>query len=378
MILQQRRTPAAAASGIRGLLVRSLIGDEGPGLDPSVSWDDLHRAADYHRISPAVYLYLRARTDDPGLIGPLQHSYQQQMARHLQTVADLKILAQALDGAGISWVLVKGPSLSAIWPRPDMREYHDLDLLVDRHRFLDALSTLQAAGAVLVDRNPPMILRQLRAELRLHLRHGTTLDLHWDLVNDVTLRKEFRFPTDAMIERASSAAIGGIAVPVLDPVDTLLHLGYHTTLSGAHRLIWFMDIRSASSHDPDWARIASRARAYGVELPLSLAFDRAARILGGTYPRHVWNRFRAWRFLAKTADRLQPVPWIPGTTGSSRALYQNVRSTTSASLLPAIRDALRPSSTARDDTWRNPLHQDLADPAAWKQYLSLVEGRPKP
>jgi hypothetical protein len=373
-----RRSPTVAAD-IRGLLVRSLTcADQPDDLCATPDANELHRAADYHRIGPAVYLYLRGRTTDPELIAPLERSYRQQLARHLQTVADLKIMADALDAADVGWVLVKGPSLSAIWPRPDMREYHDLDLLVDRHRFLDALSTLENAGARLVDRNQPMILDQLRAELRIQLRHGTTLDLHWDLVNDASLRKEFRFPTEAMLERHTSAVIGGVAIPVLDPTDTLLHLGYHTTLSGAHRLLWFMDIDSVLSRSPDWAQIEARAGSYGVTLPLLLALDRATRILGTPVPHHSTRRFRAWRFVAHTADRVQPVPWVPGATGSSRALYQNVRSSARASLLPALRDALRRSNPDRDDAWRNPLHQDIPDHHAWTRYISLVQGEHKP
>lgn len=368
---------------IADLLARSLIrvvpwGDRVPASIAA----ELHQAAAWHRISPAVYLYLRDGVDEPTVIDPLEHRYRQQLARHLQTLADLKIAGAALDDARIAWALIKGPALSASWPRPDMREYHDLDLLVDRHRFADTLAALHGSGAELMDRNQPLIAQQLRAELTLRLRHGTKLDLHWDPVNDANLRKDFCFPTNQMLERHESTMIGGSAVPVLDPADALLHIGYHTTLSGAYRLLWLMDIRAASERQTDWRLITRRARSYGVELPLALALDRSRRVLGPSgWPAaeaSAGMRFRAWRAAARLADRIRPVPWVPGARGSSRVLYQNVRRSASASVVPTVRDALKRNGPKQSADWQNPLHQDVPDAIAWHRYLSLVQGGHKP
>lgn len=368
---------------IADLLVQSLTqassSHDHDLLLPAQVTDGLLRAAAWHRISPAVYLRLREQTQDPAIIGPLEHSYRQQLARHLQTLADLKIAGKALDDAGIAWVLIKGPALSACWPRPDMREYRDLDLLVDRRRFADTLAVLAETGAVLLDRNQPMIAKQLRAELSLHLKHGTALDLHWDPVNGAELRNDFRFGTEEMLERRESIKISNTDVPVLDPVDTLLHVGYHTTLSGGHRLLWLMDMRSVSSGDLDRTIVDSRAKAYGVDLPLALALDRTARLFGeSTVKRYARGRFPIWRSATRLADRIRPVPSIPGAGGSSRLLYQNVRRSPALSVLPTIRDALRHNSPERDPGWRNPLHQDVKDNTAWRDYLGQVQGPRKP
>src|SRR4051794_12287440 len=124
---RRRRSPTAE------LLLGSLVPDrEADVSDLAVCGPELHHAAGWHRISPAVYLYLRDQVDDPEILGPLEAGYRRQVARHLQTLADLRIAGAALDDAGIRWALIKGPALAALWPRPDMREYRDLDLLVDR------------------------------------------------------------------------------------------------------------------------------------------------------------------------------------------------------------------------------------------------------
>jgi hypothetical protein len=367
-----RRSPTAQ------LLVGSLVPGQQPDIcDIAGSGPELHHAAAWHRISPAVYLHLRDHVDDPGLLGPLEAGYRRQVARHLRTLVDLKIAGAALDDAGIRWALIKGPALAALWPRPDMREYHDLDLLVDRRRFTDALCALTGSGATLIDRNWTMIRNQLRAELTVQLRHGTALDLHWDLVNDADLRRQFCFATDALLDRRDTATISGTVTPVLDRTDAALHVGYHTTLSGAHRLLWLMDMAAVCAEQVDQAALRRRAKAYGVELPLALAQERSRRAFGDYAIPAASHRFRAWRLAARAADRLRPIPWVPGSRGSSRVLYQNVRRTARGSLLPSIRDALRRTGPP-DPAWRNPLHEDVPDAAARREYLDLVEGPHKP
>jgi hypothetical protein len=259
-----------------------------------------------------------------------------------------------------------------------MREYYDLDLLVDRRRFGTALDALVGAGSRMVDRNWPLVRDQVRAELTIQLPFGTGLDLHWDLVNDAPLRREFTFPTEELLERASVVSVGSTEAPVLDPVDTLLHLGYHTTLSGGYRLLWLMDMASACGDELDWGVVYARARAYGVELPLRLALDRAARLFplpaDATRPG---TRCAVWRTVAAGADHVVPLPWVPGGRSTARILHQNARSSTMRSLAPTFRDALRRRGKPADGSV-NPLHLAVPDTGARAEYLTTVQASMKP
>ena len=347
---------------------------------PAADEHALHNAAAWHRVGPAVYLLLRDGSDSPSLLGPLESAYRQQLARHLRTMADLKAAATALDSAEIDWVLIKGPALARMWPRQDMREYHDLDLLVDRHRYAEALFVLSDIGTELIDRNWPMIRKQLRAELTLRLPHGTSLDLHWDPVNEMHLRREFQFDTEEMLHRRKTIDIGSTRVPTLDPVDTLLHLGYHTTSSGAYRLLWLADIRAAAYRDLDWRQVLARAQQYHVDLPLALALDRAWRIFSPPAAHPVWPGHRGWRTVAAVADRVRPVPWTPGAGGSSRVLFQNVRRNGLRSLIPTVRDASRhgEAHSTHHAPAPNPLHMDIDDGRSRRDYFALVQGVTRP
>ncbi len=95
----------------------------------------------------------------------------------------------------------------------------------------------------------------------MRLPNGTALDLHWHVVNDARLRRRFTFRTEEMLGRAVRMAIGDSIVPALDPVDTLLHLGYHTAHSGGHRLMWLKDVERATAADGlDWDVVLRQGR----------------------------------------------------------------------------------------------------------------------
>jgi hypothetical protein len=197
-------------------------------------------------------------------------------------------------------------------------------------------------------------------------------------VNDAPLRREFTFPTEELLERASVVVVGSTEAPVLDPVDTLLHLGYHTTLSGGYRLLWLMDMASACSDELDWGVVHARARTYGVELPLRLALDRAARLFSlpaeATRPR---VRCALWRTVAGAADHIVPLPWVPGGRSTARIVYQNARSSTLRSIAPTFRDALHRRGKPADGTV-NRLHLAVPDAPARADYLAMVQGPTKP
>ena len=152
-----------------------------PGIDPQA----LSAAAFMHKVAPAVYLHLRHDENAPAvLIAAMRERYQLQVARQLLIATDLAFVAAALGDLGVPWAAFKGPVLAErLWSRPDLRQYVDLDVLVDRGRFGAVLDALLAAGAEMVDVNWTLIAEQTRAEVSLKLPNGTPLDLHWHVVN---------------------------------------------------------------------------------------------------------------------------------------------------------------------------------------------------
>ena len=62
----------------------------------------------------------------------------------VRTVADVE---RALGDAGVPTLVFKGPVLASLLYREGgLRSYGDVDILVPRRRFADAVLTLEAAG----------------------------------------------------------------------------------------------------------------------------------------------------------------------------------------------------------------------------------------
>lgn len=351
-----------------------------PGIDPV----SLSAATFIHKVAPAVYLHLRGDENVPAeLLAPMRERYQLQVARQLLVAADLATVGRTLGDLGQPWVAIKGPVLAErLWARPDLRQYVDLDVLVDRRRFGDVLDALLAAGAEMTDLNWTLIAEQTRAEVSLKLPNGTALDLHWHVVNSAALREGFRFPIAEMLERAVQVKIGGTVVPTLDPADTLLHLAYHTAHSGGHRLMWLKDIERASA-DPglDWGLTLRRARDYGVRLPLAVVLARTGRVLRFEVPPPAAAlgpaTRTAWGAFAAAVDRWRPAPILPSDKFSGQIAFKNAR-TTSLRSFAAATVAMRHRGGPGVDLDENVLHIDDGGPQARAAYLRVVEGGREP
>lgn len=347
-------------------------------------------ASDLHRITPAVHRQLR---DLPGVpqdwMRAFAHRRHEQVMRHLRAVEDLKVAANAMDDAGIPWVAVKGPVLAEqIWPSPSMRQYMDLDLVVDRHRFTDALAVLRAAGIEQLDRNWPMLAATMRAEVAMQGRFGTVIDLHWDIAVPRQLRRDFRVDVGGMLSRARPIGLRDDSVRVkgLDPVDTVLHLVFHAAQAGAHLLVWLADIRFAVQQDGfDWSELERRACAARFDMPTALVIARADRTLGLDQPMPEWVRRRArsiWGGIAERRERRHPFPGLPGEPHIGGNLYTAARNNLPLSAARLVRSALEVRRIeARERAGKNierELELDVPDAVSQRSYLDTTELAARP
>lgn len=388
------RTPTAAARTLRSLLVASVQQDTVPPSEAlaACSPEQVVDAANRHRITPAVYLAVKGVGLPDAWLAALHTPYEQQLLRHLTTAADLALVTEVLSDQGGRWAAMKGPVLSdCLWPRPDMRQYYDLDVLVDRRRYRAVLNALMERGARLVDGNWPLVATQMRAELSVLLPYGTVLDLHWDLVNEAGIRRQLDLPTDDLLDRVRPVTVGALEVPTFDAPDTLLSLALHADLAGATRLVWLKDIERAAAVDGlDWDEVGRRAAASGVGLALALALGKTERVLGlgdrvvtgaargrpGRPLRTAWAAWAPWALAASVADRLVATPGLSDEQHSGQLIYRSVRRTSAQSAAAAWRERRHPPEGWT--TARNPLHQAVDDADARAAYFRALEGVERP
>ena len=386
---------SAARHALAGLLIGTALADSPIEMRDVVTVTGLPArevltAADLHRLTPAVYRRLRdTHCASDEWLGPFAFRRHEQLMRHMRAIEDLKHAGAVLDAAGVPWVTVKGPVLAEqIWPSPDMRQYRDLDLIVDRRRFSKALASLQDAGVQLVDRNWPLLASSMRAEVAMLGRFGTPLDLHWDIAVPHDLRRAFRTDMPGMFARSGRTTIArGVPVWTLDPIDTVLHLVFHAAQAGANLLVWLADIRFATLQVGfDWAEFERRARRARFEVPAAMVIARIQRTLG--FPEvpssavlspaaGVWGRLAAQR------DDRAPFPGLPGDTHLGGNMYSSARRGLIRTVVTSGRAylAVRRIEAKLDDIALGEeriLHRDVRDDAARESYLDRTENAAHP
>lgn len=374
-----------ARSSLSALLVESVLGRSGPlpdGAD-TVPPEALVAAANAHRVTPAVRRRVDAAPDSPPVWKPILDAMRhRQLMVHMAAMSDLGAVSDAFAAAGIRWAVAKGPVLAdALWPEPDMREYSDLDVFVHPSDLSIALHELDRAGFALVDRNWPELARSGRAEVALRGRTGLGLDLHWNIVVSPRSRRAFPISLAEMLDRSRRVRFGtGLEAATFDPTDSLLHVTFHASQSGANRLVWLGDVHYAAMADVDWDAFAWRARAARMTPAVAMVLARAERVLGTRYPLPDDVRAAAertlWARWAARDDRARLFPWLPGDTATSGRLYESARRSVQASVLAALRSSIEVRVTEarvrRDGRDHNPLDDDVPDDTAKAEYLAAA------
>ena len=253
---------------------------------------------------------------------------------------DLRIISEALEE--MPWVVVKGPVLDeVVYPRPGSRAYGYLDVLVAPRDLERAVTSLEGAGATLVDRNLALARQQRRGELDLRLPGGSVLDLHWDLVNDADARRHLGQPTERLLADRLPVVLGGTPAWQLEPADAVTHLAVHMLTSGAHRLVWALDLQySMARHDLDPAVLRERSGRLAPLVDLALARARIA-----LPDRRRLARRTAWTAALAAYSRRRPAGSWPDDGRTGRTLFAATRPSTRASAgayLRAVRAERKP------------------------------------
>jgi hypothetical protein len=318
---------------------------------------------------------------DEGRLAPYVASRTGALMVNMLALSTCRWLGEVLGAAGVDYVVVKGPVLSELaYPRPDLRPYGDLDVLVSRSALRPAVEALLAAGAVLVDRNWPLASAQQRAELSLRTPTGFALDLHWHLINHPAERARFRLNPAEMLERRVNRTLGGVVVPCLDDEDQLLHLALHAVLSGGHLLQWTVDfVLWARERAPRTDVVGDRADRYALRLVLEVMQRRVAHVVGQPLVQLVPPGSGSWLALVDAVDRLRP----PGRPVLGRHTWSAVLGCTSSGdaasfgqLMRRLDARIGRSARGADDPTLAELHREVGGAAERAAYFRSVEDAP--
>ena len=208
----------------------------------------------------------------------------------LRVTSILIRLAPLLDAADIEWLAFKGPMISALMERPELRSFNDLDLLVAADRFADTIDVLVQAGATELNRNWSPYLRHRVGEVPMEIL-GVSIDLHWHLIGLDHHRRSLQLSPHEMLGRRRLRPLGDQRFPGFDAEDQLLQVALHAAFSGATRLDQLRDLAVVLNADPvDWEIFGARAQKACVARLVAQALDRANRVIGAPIDSGVVDR----------------------------------------------------------------------------------------
>lgn len=210
----------------------------------------------------------------------------------------LNALLRAAEREGLEMIVLKGAALAeTVYPRPGLRPFGDLDVLVRPADAAQARALLESLGFVAdpAQWSALALGDDCQANFFKDSLPGgnapagpVVVELHTDLINNDLFWGAIRVSEEGTWERARTARLAGSAARVLGPEDQLLHLCLH--LAG-HYLAAPQSLRDihqvCGACAPDWplfVRLAREARAATVCFAGLFA---AAALLGTPVPREV-------------------------------------------------------------------------------------------
>ncbi|HET9059904.1 MAG TPA: nucleotidyltransferase family protein [Acidimicrobiales bacterium] len=254
--------------------------------------------------------------------------------RHIGYLRYLDTYAKALDAAGASWAVLKGPVLTELTYDGTPRGYSDIDILVAPRHFQLAVAALASAGLSLYHSNWPLLTGSARGQLTLARNGAPLVDLHWHTMYKRSAREHFQVPTEEILERRRSVDLGSTKAWTLETVDFTLHVALHAALSGGHRLRWLVDVqRCAARVDLDWDELVTRCLSWKAGLPVAVAFERARRCTGAGVPKEVVETLAGSsgrRALVRSLSGWSPGGYLPRARSAKTSLTRSLRPTWSA------------------------------------------------
>ncbi len=208
-------------------------------------------------------------------------------ARNLLLTDELAAVLNALDGAGVTAGLLRGPDLSLrLHGDPTLRPSGDLDLLIRPEELPAVTFALGALGYASMDRRPGFARDFYYTAKFFRNRLGwVIIEPHWSLAYPPFLERLDMAPVWA---RTTPAETFGAPVHRLAADDELLHLCLHRVHHGpAAPLLWDLELdRYVRLTGPglDWERLRETARGSGQAFFLRRALEPVRASFGTPLP----------------------------------------------------------------------------------------------
>jgi hypothetical protein len=266
-------------------------------LQTDLDWERLVEFAAFHGMRPLLSRLLKtidSTVIPQDVMESLTTFAKLNVQRNLRATGYLMEIMATLERHGISAIPYKGPALaSLIYGDVGVREFSDLDILVDRIEVFKAKEVMTRLGYV------PEIELEVWQE-RIFLETGNVLlfshretqnlvELHWQLSPGYLAPAT---DTRGLRRRLVEVYPGGQRMKTLSPEDYLVYLCVHGAKHLWERLGWLADIAVLISNQPrlDWDFVVKEAARQQSERMLFLGLQLAGELLRVELPLDIEER----------------------------------------------------------------------------------------
>ena len=281
-------------------------------LGRKIDWEYLLETAGRHMVTSLLYWHVNAICRDavPQAILQRLHSHFLKSAKsNLFFTAELLRIIDLFDKNGIKAIPFKGPVLGiTLYEDPALREFVDLDVLVQKGNVFRALRLLPALGYRRIPEYSPAVEAGiLKWGYNYHLgkENGQSfIELHWNV-----MPVYFGLPlsTDRWWERAESVTVQARAVCNLSAEDLLMALSAHGCRHMWGSLAWIGDLARLFNRHPEvnWDSVFKEYSHPDLQRMIFLGAIVAHDLLGAALPSEIIQRARQDSVAAELARKVQ-------------------------------------------------------------------------
>ena len=273
-------------------------------LQHNINWEYLVETAVRHGVIPLLYTTLNNTCPEAvpqDILKHLQTYFDVNSLHNLFLTQELVKLLDLLKQHNIPVIPYKGPALAvSAYGNLSLRQFCDLDILVQERDFLKAIDLLTSSGyqpkakqSILNDKEHIVQIKDSNEYSLISKNGNVSLDIHQEIIPKEL--KLFPLVFDDLWERLEPVSLTGTTVLNFHREDLLLILCVHGSKHMWERLGWICDIAELlrNSQEIDWEQLIGKARKLGCERMLLLGLFMANTILGASLPPIVHQRIIA-------------------------------------------------------------------------------------
>ncbi|MGH9768518.1 MAG: nucleotidyltransferase domain-containing protein [Blastocatellia bacterium] len=279
------------------------------GESVDLFWWNLSKCAARHGMTPFLNQLLKSihiESAPREVRSATQESASAIIQYNLLATAGLVRILSDFEKEGIFVIPIKGPALAWLLYRDiSLREFSDLDLLIDRGDISKASRILAAAGyGAELELSPSQVKIFVKTEnvlLFTHSASGRLVELHWEL-----LPRYLAPPVDIQVfrERLTTVEPGGKEMKTFSREDMLIYLCGHGSKHHWEQVNWIVDVAALVNRAPemDWDYVFEQAERQRSERMLLLGLLIAREALGSRLPEKALDLLMRTPIISRLAE----------------------------------------------------------------------------